>query len=39
MVSSMVMQGLMMSWRFHQGKWKQIKVGPDIEKGETDEDI
>lgn len=26
MVSSMVMQGLMMSWRFHQGKWKHIKV-------------
>ena len=26
MVSSMIMQGLMMSWRFHQGKWKNIKV-------------
>lgn len=26
MVSSMMIQGLMMSWRFHQGKWKYIKV-------------
>jgi len=26
MVSSMVMQGLMMSWRFREGKWKQVKV-------------
>lgn len=26
MTCSMMMQGLMMSWRFRQGKWKQIKV-------------
>jgi multidrug resistance protein, MATE family len=27
MVASMLIQGLMMAWRFHGGKWKTIKVG------------
>jgi multidrug resistance protein, MATE family len=27
MVISMFIQGLMMAWRFHGGKWKTIKVG------------